>query len=131
MSRRPETSPLADEAGSVFIEALISLALLAGILAAVYQVSAVSAARHRAIEARRQALMVARSVLASVGSAAPLAAGMSQGANNGEVWRVETARCGAPGDSAAGLLYCVTVSVGEPGGPALVTLVSRRLGPLA
>src|ERR1700761_8087789 len=104
MTRRSPIPALADQAGSVFIEAVVALALLAGILAAVYQVSAGSAARHRAIEARRQALMVARSVLASVGIAEPLSAGGMQGAADGQAWRIQTVRCGGSGDSTAGVL---------------------------
>ncbi len=130
MSRRPDSPACAGEAGSALIEAVISLALLAGILGAVYQVSAASAARHRAVEARRHALLVARSVLASVGSAIPAVSGSRQGVDSGEAWRTETQRCGS-NDSTAGILYCVTVSAGEPGAAPLVTLFSRRLGPRA
>ena len=119
----------AAETGSAFIEAVVALALLAAILGSVYQIGAASVARHRAVEASRDALMVARSVLATVGTAAPLAVGSSQGADDGQAWRIDTERCGAA-DSATGLLYCVTVSVGKPGEPPLVSLLSRRLGPL-
>jgi hypothetical protein len=129
MSRRAGDPARPGEAGSVFIETVVALAILAGILTAVWQVTASSALRHRAVESRRYALMVARSALSSVGSAQALSVGSSGGTDGGDAWRIDTERCGS-GDSMAGVLYCVTVSVRDrAGGPPLVTLVSRRLGP--
>lgn len=127
-----ERRPVVDggEGGSVFVEALVAAAIVAMILAATYRVTADSAARHAKVEARRYALMVARSTLASVGSAVPFAAGATEGVDGADIWRVEMQPCGEPGAASIGTLYCVAVSVrGAQGGPPLVTLNSRRLAP--
>lgn len=126
MSRRPD-----HDAGSVLVEALVATAIVAMVLVGVWRVVADSAARHHGVEARRYALLIARSQLAAVGSATPLAAGSAEGREGENPWQVQMTPCG-PGGSSAGVLYCVAVSVyGPDGGPPLVTLNSRRLAPLA
>lgn len=118
--------------GSILIEALVATAIVAMILLATFQVSADSAARRRTLEARRYALMTARSQLAAVGFATPLAAGTTEGADDDQAWRIEIEPCGQGAASTAGRLYCIAVSVRPlQGGPSLVTLTSRRLAPLA
>ncbi|MDR3509125.1 MAG: hypothetical protein P4L64_14625 [Caulobacteraceae bacterium] len=121
------------ERGSVFIETLVATAIVALVLAAACQTVADSIARHQTMEARRYALMVARSQLAAVGSAIPLETGTTEGRDGDDIWRVDMGPCGSESAaSTAGRLYCIAVSVrSAQGGAALVTLNSRRLAPLA
>ncbi|MBQ1540400.1 MAG: hypothetical protein IIZ63_00235 [Caulobacteraceae bacterium] len=122
---------MSGQSGSVFIEALIAAAIVSMILAAGFQVTADSANRRRMVEARRYALMVARSQMAAVGYSIPLTAGAAEGRDGPDLWRVDMQPCALEaGDSALGALYCVAVSVRDArGGPPLVTLKSRRLAP--
>lgn len=130
MTRRGAATP-PNDAGSIFIESLVALAVLAIVLAGAYRVLADSAARRHEVEARRYAVMVARSALATVGSATPFAAGATEGLDGPDIWRVEMQPCGS-GSVGAGVLYCIQVSVrAAAGGPALATLGTRRLAPLA
>ena len=118
-----------DETGSVFIETVVALALLAAVLAGTFQVLADSAARRHEIAARREALMVARSALETVGSATPYRFGATDGVDGQIMWRIQMQPCSTD-RSGAGALYCVTVSAGDArGGPPLVTLQTRRLAP--
>ena len=120
------------EDGSVFIEALASTAIVALILAAVFRVSADSAVHHRMVEERRYALMIARSELAAVGSAIPLATGSMEGTDGQDIWRVDMQPCDSDAASNVGALYCVEVSVRKAQDQApLITLSSRRLAPSA
>jgi hypothetical protein len=121
-----QDAPATGDDGSVFIETLAALLLLAVALGGLFQVMADSAVRRREIEARLYALMVARSVLASAGAATPLAEGTAEGQDGDDVWRMEMRRCGSGG----GGMYCVTVSVRDAaGGPPLAMLSTRRLAP--
>lgn len=132
MKRRAHIGDGPDD-GSILIETLIAAAILAAILGAAYQVTLESAARRDRIEARRYALMVARSALAAAGAATSLATGATEGVDGDDVWRVAAQPCGA-GDRASpvGQLVCITVSVRSTrGGPPLVTLTTRRLAPAA
>jgi type II secretory pathway pseudopilin PulG len=117
------------ERGSIFLEALVATAIVALILGATFQTVADSANRHRRTEARRYAMMIARSQLAAVGSAVPLGTGTVKGTDGGDVWQVDMQPCGSA--SSAGVLYCIAVTVhGSDGGPPLISLNSRRLAPL-
>jgi hypothetical protein len=128
MTARAQDAHTSGEAGSVFIETLAALLLLAVALGGLFQIMADSAVRRREIGDRLYALMVARSALASAGAERPLAQGVAEGQDGADVWRMETRRCGPA--SEAGALYCVTVSVRDAaGGPPLATLSTRRLAP--
>lgn len=120
-------------AGSVLVEALVATAIVAVIMVGALRVVGDSLARHRTVETRRMALMIARSQLAGVGFVAPLAEGTRTGEENDYVWRIDISRCaGEVSDSTAGQLYCVTVAVSPRGRErAAVTLSSRRLAPEA
>ena len=80
---------MSGQSGSVFIEALIAAAIVSMILAAGFQVTADSANRRRMVEARRYALMVARSQMAAVGYSIPLTAGAADGRDGPAHWRVD------------------------------------------
>jgi len=99
----------------------------------VFQVIGDSAARDRAVTARRMALLIAQSELDAVGAAIPVAPGQSSGVAGDLVWRVEIAPYEEGGDAdQAGALYRVVVGVRpRAGGPDLVTLRSLRLGAAA
>ena len=122
---------MSGQSGSVFIEALIAAAIVSMILAAGFQVTADSANRRRMVEARRYALMVARSQMAAVGYSIPLTAGAAECRDGPARWRGAKEPCArAAGDTARRALYCVAVSMRDArGGPPLVTLKSRRLAP--
>jgi Tfp pilus assembly protein PilV len=120
-------------AGSVLVEALVATTVVAVIMVGVLRVVGDSLARHRTVETRRMALMIARSQLAGVGFVAPLAEGTRTGEQSDYVWRIDVSRCaGEVSESSAGQLYCVTVAVNPPGlDRAAVTLATRRLAPEA
>ena len=117
------------DAGSAFVEAIIAAAIVALALGATWRVVADSAARDRAAETRRTALLIAQSELADVGEDIPLVPGDASGQSGDLAWHVEIAPYGESEDnSAAGVLLEVAVSVSPiAGGPRLVTLHSLRL----
>lgn len=116
---------MSDEEGSILLETLIALTIVAFMLAAVYRAIGESVLRSRAAEERRVALMIARSQLAAVGSDIPLASGRTRGQAAGMAWRVEI---GARGGSASrsGRLMAVTVVV-EPMRARAAPLTLRTL----
>jgi len=132
MRRRRNTragDPGAD-AGSAFVESIVSAAIVAMALGATYRVVADSAARDRAAESRRAAVLVAQSELAAVGADIPLVPGDTSGQSGDLDWRVDITPYGESQDnSPVGQLLRVAVSVSPRGGGAsLVTLQSLRLG---
>ena len=119
------------DSGSIFVEAMISAAIVAMALAGTFRVISDSAQRGRSADARRTALLVARSEMAAVGADIPLRPGERSGQTGAMIWRVQVTPSGADiGDSVAGTLWRVTVSVGpRDGGGDLATLTTLRLGP--
>jgi type II secretory pathway pseudopilin PulG len=112
------------ERGSALVEALVSAAIVAAALAAALQVTSQSGQRRVAIGQKRAALMIARSELATVGSAIPAAPGETTGADGAYSWRVRA----EPGEGGSSRLLLVTVSVRQTGGTAdLAVLKSMRL----
>ena len=119
------------EDGSIFIETVVALAVLAMVLTGLYRVVADSASRRHQVEARREALMVARSTLASVGYVIPYDDGVTEGGQGGTRWRVEMRPCGSNA-GATGVLYCIDVSVRDAqAGLPLARLSTRRFAPRA
>ena len=119
------------ESGSVFIEALVATAIVAVVLGGVFRVTADSVARHRMVNDRRYALLIARSQMAAAGFAIPFASGVTEGTDGEDIWRVDMRPCPSSDSAAsAGTLYCIAVSVrnAREGAP-LITLSSRRLAP--
>lgn len=118
------------ESGSVLLEALVSTAVVAAVLAAMFTAIGQSDAQRRQIDARRMALMIARSELAAVGSVLPLRPGRVEGAEGAFVWevRIEPGRDDALDSSLAGPPFAVTVTVrAVAGGPDLATLRTQQL----
>jgi hypothetical protein len=119
------------DAGSAFVESIVAAAIVAMALGTTWRVVGDGAARDRAAEARRSALLVAQSELAAVGADIPLAPGDASGESGDMAWRVEITPYAENDDkNSVGELLRVAVSVGpRDGGSALVTLQSLRLGP--
>ena len=121
------------DAGDVFIEALISAAVVAMIMVTMFRVVTDAALHTRMNEQRRMALLVAKSELAAVGSEIPIAAGDSSGFSGDMAWTVDISPYSDDtGASSAGALWAVDVSVRQRGaGRALVRLRTLRIGPEA
>jgi hypothetical protein len=120
-----------NDSGSVFIESMVAAAIVALSLAAMYRVIEDGAMRDRAVNAKQNALLIAQSELAAVGSAIPLAQGMTGGTEGPYAWRVDISPSDAESAaSSAGQLWEVTVSVRLlDRGNAIVTLNSLALAP--
>ncbi len=118
------------EQGSVFLEALVATTVVAAAVVALFGVVEASALRHRGLEARRMALMIARSELDAVGAALPIAPGQAQGVESDYRWRVQI-EAPLPSPLAignAGAVYPVDVTVGPAkGGADLVVLRTLKL----
>ena len=113
------------------MESIVAAAIVAMALGATFRVIADGAARDRAAEARRAALLVAQSELAAVGADIPLVPGDASGQSGDLAWRVDITPYGENEDqnNPAGRLLHVAVSVWpRDGGARLVTLQSLRLG---
>lgn len=113
--------------GSMFIDAMVAVAVMALVLAVGYRAIGESALRVRAANASAQAMLIARSRMASIGADVPLTAGVTQGNDNGFDWRITVSPQPAPA-SATGDLWRTQVTV-ERGGTRLAALESLRLGP--
>ena len=121
-----------DDSGSVFIESMVAAAIVAMSLAAMYRAIEDGAMRTRAVNEKQTALLIAESELAAVGSAIPVAPGMTGGTEGPYAWRVDSSPSdgGSSAASGAGELWQVTVSVRAlDGGNAIVTLDSLALAP--
>jgi hypothetical protein len=103
---------MSSDRGSIFIETLISAAIVAGVMGLSYQVIADSVSRSSMVEARRMALLIAQSRLAEAGDSRPVQPGSSSGLQPPFIWRtvIERQPSGLAG-SAAGDLALITVSV--------------------
>jgi hypothetical protein len=118
------------ERGSVLAEAMISVAVLALVMAVGFRSLAQSARAAKAAQEVRIATLIARSELASVGGDIPLEPGVTEGDDNGFHWRVTlTDSPAAP--SASGPLLRAEVVVNDPQGRPRAALASMRLGPSA
>jgi type II secretory pathway pseudopilin PulG len=117
----------------VFVESIIAAAIVAMALGATFRVVADSANRQRDVELQRNALLIAQSELAAVGSEIPLQTGQSAGLAGDLVWRVDVSPYadGLESDT-VGDLWRVHVSV-QPraGGLELAKLDTLLIGPKA
>lgn len=109
--------------GSVLIETLIAIAILATMLGVTFQAVGATAHRVRAIDNRSQAMLVARSRLAAVGSVIPARPGVTTGVDGPFAWRVDV----SPYAQGALPLHRVRVSVALRGQDnPLASLASLR-----
>lgn len=111
---------LSKDAGSVLVEAMVSSLIIAMTLIALYTAIIESASHSREAEERRNALMIAQSELAAVGSIIPSTPGVTEGTQGDFIWRVDIEPYGGsaqPGfgtsPNPAGVLCLVRVSVGD------------------
>jgi len=118
------------DSGSVFVESMIAAAIVAMSLGAMYRAIEDGAHRLHKLDDKQNALMVAQSELAAVGSTIPLAAGMTGGTDGPYAWRVDIEPYnGASEASTAGDVWRVSVSVRSlDGGNGLVSLDSLTVG---
>ena len=121
---------MGDDRGSAFIEALVSTAIVAGVLATLFAAIDQAGARRRDIDARRTALLIARSEMAAVGGEIALTPGQVEGVQGDFRWRVriDPDQAASLTTSLAGAPALVSVSVRPArGGEDLVTLRTLRL----
>ncbi len=133
MAERPHGRPARSDAGEIFMESVIATAVVAMIMVAMFRVVTDAAIHSRMSEQRREALLIAKSELAEVGSGIPIASGESSGVSGDMAWSVQVSPYSdETGASSAGGLWAVDVSVRPRlGGRALVRLRTLRLGPEA
>jgi general secretion pathway protein I len=118
------------ESGTMLVETLVAVGLVAVILGAMFQVIQSNTAQTRMIEDRTTALLIAQSQLAAAGIATPLANGRSAGVADGFVWRVDVRGYSDAGaGAAAGALRTVTVTVSRENAAdqPLATLTTLKL----
>jgi hypothetical protein len=117
------------DAGSVLVEAMVAVAVIAMMLAVTYRAVGESVLRARAAEASRAAVMIAQSRLAMVGAEIPLSPGQTAGVDGDFTWRVAIEP--APEDaSSMGRLMTVTAAVRDrAGGADRAVLRTLRLEP--
>lgn len=118
----------AGDTGSALVEAVVSAAVVAMVLLAVFHTQGDSERRHEAFAQRRMALMIARSQLSAVGSAIPTLPGESAGLDGDYSWRVRIEPSDEGSEQGAAPLDLVTVSVRRgQGGADLAVLKTLRL----
>jgi len=103
-----------DDRGSILIESVVALGIIAAILAATFQVVGDSARRRTRAEGTRLATMTAQSVLAAAGSTIPIDTA-SSGSDGTVLWQLDV------------VPYTVG-EIGRAGTPVLVsvTAIDRR-----
>lgn len=114
----------AGESGSVLVEALVAVLIVAAMAGLWFQTLGQGARQQRHLADRRTAMLVAQSQMATVGVITAIAPGETTGSDAGMDWRitVDPWRDGGEG------IEKVTVSAGRPAGRELATLQSLRLG---
>jgi type II secretory pathway pseudopilin PulG len=75
--------------GYALVEAVVALGIVAFVLGALFQTLSMARGTIAAAEARRDAMLQARSLTAQLGSSLPLVTGSSDGRSEGLRWRVE------------------------------------------
>lgn len=83
--------PTCNNDGFALVEAVIALAIVAAMLGITFQTIARAQRTAADTEARRFAMLEARSILAQVGATIPLVPGNAQGVSGPWVWHVEIA----------------------------------------
>jgi general secretion pathway protein I len=117
------------EQGSVLVEAMVAVAVIAMMLAVTYRAVGDSVLRSRAAEASRTAMMIAQSRLATVGSEIPLEPGETTGVDGDFAWRIRIAP-ETEDPSTMGHLLSVTASVRDRKAAAdRAVLRTLRVGP--
>jgi hypothetical protein len=124
------------DSGSALVEAMIGAAIVSITLAGMYEAIRESAAHNHMIEERRNALMIAQSELAAVGSVIPSIPGTTEGTEGDFYWRVDIAPYAgaAPAQTGfgtppnpTGILCSVVVTVADIRRKPLANLTSLTL----
>jgi hypothetical protein len=114
------------EVGSVLVEALVASMILAAMLGVTFEAIRTTAAQAHAVDARRRAMLVAQSQLATAGVAGRLVPGTTQGVDGEFGWRMSVEPYAAA--NAVGAVDRVAVEVRDrANGQRLATLQSLRL----
>lgn len=103
--------------GSVLIEAMVAVTIIAAVLAVTYRSLGESALRVRAADSARTATLIAQSRLAAVGSDIPLEPGETEGTEGAFAW-VVTIDAEPAAASTSGTLLRVSARVRDIGGRA-------------
>jgi general secretion pathway protein I len=129
LSKRGGGRPL--DSGSVLVEAMVAITVIAMMLAVTYRAVGESVVRSRAAEASRAAVMIAQSRLALVGAEIPLAPGETTGVDGDFAWRIQIDPAPEDDASTMGPLLLVTASVRDRGGKSDHAIMrTERLGPV-
>jgi hypothetical protein len=125
--RPPNVGPRKpSEAGSILIDALVAIGVIAITLAFAAEAVGDGARRTRAGEEVRMAELEARSRLAEVGGDLALAEGRAQGVDGDLVWTIDVTPQSAPTLDGGALLMAVKVTVGDRTRPDIVSISSLR-----
>ena len=120
-----------NDRGSIFLETIVSFAILAAILAAAFDILQQSAARAARADRQLGALLIAQSRLAAYPLTVPAATGSNSGLDGRYRWRVDArpfSQRGLSSPRGAPVQISVTVtSLNDTG--ARVTLSTLRPGP--
>lgn len=114
----------AGETGSVLVEALVAVLIIAAMSGLWFETLARGARAGRSADDRRLAMLVAQSQLATVGVVSAIAPGTTSGSDAGLDWRIAVSRAG---DAGAGVQR-VGVDVTGPQGDVLARLQTLRIG---
>ncbi len=114
----------AGESGSVLVEALVAVLIVAAMAGLWFETLGQGARQQRNLADRRTAMLVAQSQMATVGVITAIVPGETTGSDAGMDWRVTVQRFPDGGEG----IDKVTVSAGRPGAGDLATLQSLRLG---
>jgi hypothetical protein len=118
--------PRSADRGSVLVDALVAIGVMAVALTLGAEAVGDGARRTAEGERSRLATLEARSRLAEVGADIPLSAGRASGEDGALVWSVDIEPASG-GDSATPLM-AISVSVRDTNGAVLATLQSLRAG---
>jgi len=78
-----------DTDGFALIEAVMALAIVAFVIGAMFETLAMARSAIAGAEARREAMLEARSIVAQLGATVPLVPGTSEGQDGSHHWRVD------------------------------------------
>ncbi|OYW45794.1 MAG: hypothetical protein B7Z08_00100 [Sphingomonadales bacterium 32-68-7] len=119
--------PTAAKSGFALVETLVALAILSVMLGVTFETVSRSLRAANEAQARRLAMLEARSVLAQVGATIPLVAGVAQGDSGRWSWRVEIAPEAGQASTQAVALNRVSVVILDADSRTLARLDTLRL----
>ena len=120
-------APRGNEEGFGLVEAVIALAIVAAMLGITFQTIAHAERSAADVQARRLAMLEARSVLAQVGVTIPVAPGSAQGVADGWAWHVDISSEAGDAPHQDVPISRVAVTVQDGGSRTLAHLETLRL----